>query len=216
MIKAIIFDLDGTLLDTSRDIRKVLNESLERFGLPAVSMENALKYLGNGARKLVARAVGGDDLTLIEEVYGDYFKRFAECDNKLTTLYDGEREVLERFLNSGIRLAVLTNKPQKAAERVVKQLLGGIGFEYIYGDSPEHPLKPNPATTLEIMAKLGVEKSETLFVGDGDADAKTAANAGIRCVSALWGFRTQSELESAGATEFARNFKELENKVFFA
>lgn len=105
-------------MDTSRDIRKVLNESLERFGLPAVSMENTLKYLGNGARKLVARAVGGNDLKLIDEVYGDYFKRFAECDNKLTTLYDGEREVLERFLNSGIRFAVLTNKPQKAAERV--------------------------------------------------------------------------------------------------
>lgn len=210
MVKGIIFDLDGTLLDTLPDIHRVLNGSLAAFGLPAVSMEDTKIMVGNGARKLVERAVGGDNSGIAERVYRHYSENFARCDNALTKLFVGEERTLASFTAKGIKLAVVTNKPQRATENVCARHLSRFCFSHIIGQSADFPLKPDPAAVLHIAGEWGIDKEELLFVGDGETDVETAANAGIKCVSALWGYRSRSRLESAGAELFAENYGQLE------
>jgi len=214
MVKLIIFDLDGTLLDTSRDIHKVLNGTLSRFNLPEIPIEKTMQYVGDGARKLIERAVGESRKDLWEEVYKDYSVAFANCDNKLTALYDGEREALEAFAAAGIKLAIITNKPKAATEHVFKEYLANYGFCKVLCQTEQFPLKPNPASTLYILDCFKLKKDECIFVGDGDADVKCAANAGVKCVSALWGYRSKNQLEAAGASVFVENFAKLEKLVF--
>lgn len=209
MIKAVIFDLDGTLLDTSRDIHKVLNASLKKFSVPEISLEQTINFVGNGAKKLVERAAGEKYASLAPSIYADFSKAFAKCENSLTALYDGEEYVLNRLKADGIKLAVLTNKPQKAAENVCKKHLEKFGFDCICGQTEDMPLKPDPQSTLKIIENFGIEKSECIFVGDGETDVLTAANAGIKCISVLWGYRKKEHLKAAGAEIFVNSFAEL-------
>lgn len=213
MYKAIIFDLDGTLLDTSRDIHSVLNASLAKFNLPLVTLEKTMQMVGDGAKKLIERAIGATGGELLDKVYKDYSAAFADCQNNLTNLYDGESEALKNFNLAGIKLAIVTNKLQRATEKVVDRFLSEFDFCQVISQSERFPLKPNPTSTLFVIDKMGVKKDECVFVGDGDADALTAKNAGIKCISALWGFRSKNQLKSAGATCFAENFTQLESVV---
>lgn len=213
MVKAILFDLDGTLLNTSVDICNTLNESLSLFGLPRVSLENTIKFIGNGAKQLIVRAVG-EKTNYIERVFSDYVVRFAACGNASTTLYEGEKQFLLAAKRAGIKLAVITNKPQNATDVVCKQFLSEFGFDFIIGMSDRFALKPNPESTLYVMTQLGVNKEEYIFVGDGETDVLTAKNAGITGVSALWGYRDRKTLENNGAVNFANNYDELYKFVF--
>ncbi len=209
MVKAIIFDLDGTLLDTSADIQGVINGSLKRFGLPEITLEKTIEFVGNGAKKLVERAVG-ERKDLTEAVYADYAVNFAACNNKLTKLYAGEEVALEEFNKRNIKLAIVTNKPQDATDNVYNEFLSRFSFCKVVGQSAGTALKPNPAETLKIIDEFNVGKKECLFVGDGETDVQTAKRAGIRCVSALWGYRSRTQLQSAGAKIFAENFRDLQ------
>lgn len=213
MIKLIIFDLDGTLLDTSRDIRKVTNASLKKFGLPEITYGQTLAFVGDGARLLVERAAGVADKELVDKVYADYSYNFVRCDNLCTTLYDGEDEVLTRLAARGVQFAVVTNKPQEAADRVCAQYLKKYGVERVIGGGEGVPRKPDPQSVLKLISEYDLDKNEVLFVGDGETDARTAINAGIKGVSVLWGFRSREQLEEAGAKLFANDFYELENIV---
>ena len=213
MTKLIIFDLDRTLLDTSRDIHKALNDTLKSYGVPEISLENTLKFVGNGARKLIERALGENYGHLLESVYKDYLVNFAGCGNALTSLYGYESEVLKNFAAAGVKLAIVTNKPQDATEIVCAQYLSEFGFELIVGQCDGAPLKPDPSSTLEIINKLAVEKENCLFVGDGETDIATARAAGIKCISALWGYRSRKQLEEAGGKTFASDFRQLEKMV---
>lgn len=212
MIKAIIFDLDGTLLDTSRDIHQVINTSLNTFNLPQISYDDTLKFVGNGAKKLVERAVG-ERTDMLQKVYSDYAERFANCDNNLTCLYPEEAETLKKFQEANIRLAIISNKPQRATERVYSKFLSNFNFNIVLGQTEYYPLKPNPASTCAILDKLGVSADECLFVGDGETDVETARAAGLKCVSVLWGFRTKEQLKTVGAENFAEKFSDLESYV---
>lgn len=208
MYKAIIFDLDGTLLDTSRDICIVLNDALYSFNCPQISLQKTIEYVGNGAKKLIERAVPpGFDKT--QELYEYYRVKFAACDNKHTVLYPGEDEFLRTIKSMGIKTVILTNKPDDAAHGVYKSLLSAYNFDIALGQTPRFPLKPDPSAVNYIIEELGVAKSECLFVGDGETDVATAANAGIDCASVLWGFRTRQQLSAAGAKIFASNYGEL-------
>jgi len=212
MYKLLIFDLDGTLLNTSLDIHAVLNESLKRFDLPELPLEKTISYVGNGAKKLVERAVG-ENKALFPAVYEYYAKRFSDIPNDLTVLYEGEEEALKSFQKAGLKIAVVTNKPQKATQKVCEKFFSDYGLYAVIGQSDKYPLKPDPTSTLSVIKSLGVEKNECLFVGDGETDVLTAAAAGIDCASVLWGYRTKSQLESAGAKLFFSAFGELVNFV---
>lgn len=212
MIKAVIFDLDGTLLDTSYDIHTVINTSLKQFNLPQICYEDTLKFVGNGAKKLVERAVG-ERTDMLQDIYSDYSERFANCDNEQTCLYPEEAETLKKFKDAGILLAIVSNKPQRAIERVYAKYLSNFNFNIVLGQTEYYPLKPNPASTNHILSELGVNCDECLFVGDGETDVQTAKAAGVKCVSVLWGFRCKEQLKEAGAENFIEKFSELERYV---
>ncbi len=212
MYECLIFDLDGTLVNTVGDIHAVLCRSLEKFNLPKITLEDTKKFVGNGAKKLVERAVGVRS-DMLEKVYADYSKNFAVCENNLSELYEGEAEALENFKASGIKLALVTNKPQRATENVYKKFLSKYGFCKVVGQCDGVPLKPDPTSTLKIISELNVGEGRALFIGDGETDVLTAKAAQIDCVSVLWGYRTRGQLEAAGAEIFANNYGELSRIV---
>ena len=192
-------------MNTAPDILRVLNRSLEKFSLPKVDLGSLYMMVGDGAHKLIERAVPSDRQQLVEDVYRDYIPAFAACDNANTVLYPGEGEVLTRLKKAGVKLCVLSNKPQAAAENVCADKLGGYGFDIVLGQG-KFPLKPDPAGAEYIMRSLGVKREECVFTGDGETDVRTARNAGMPCISVLWGFRSRDALERAGATVFAENY----------
>ncbi|MCD7729511.1 MAG: HAD family hydrolase [Clostridia bacterium] len=209
MLKLIIFDLDGTLLDTSRDIHKVLNESLAHFFLPQVSIEDTKRMVGNGARKLVEAAIPPDHKAITNMVYEFYSTLFVENGNDLTCLYANEDEVLRKLKAMGVKFAVVTNKPHAATQNVCNKFLADYNLDMVIGGGAGFALKPDASSTLNVIKTLGVDKSEALFVGDGETDVLTAKAAGIKCVSVLWGYRTKDQLQNAGADLFAENYTQF-------
>ncbi len=213
MYKTIIFDLDGTLLNTSLDIHRVLNDTLAHFSLPQISLEKTLEYVGNGAKLLVQRAIPQSATVNFEEIYGYYAAHFAACDNSLTSLYEGEEEVLFNLKKAGVKLALVTNKPQNATEGVYNKHLKKFGFDFVAGNTQEYPLKPDPTLALFAAKITGANAEECLFVGDGETDVQTAINAKMDGLSVLWGYRTKAQLKAAGAKNFVESYSELEKFV---
>ncbi|MGN0813511.1 MAG: HAD family hydrolase [Candidatus Coproplasma sp.] len=213
MFKTVIFDLDGTLLDTSMDIQKVLNNTLIHFNLPRISLEKTVEYVGNGAKLLIERAIPQSAMDNFEQIYAHYAKNFAACDNELTCLYPGEEEVLLNLKKAGIKLALVTNKPQDATEGVYEKHLKRFDFDFVAGNSLSFPLKPDPALALYAAKSTGARAEECLFVGDGETDVQTAINAKMEHLSVLWGFRSKLQLKAAGAKNFAKSYSELEKFV---
>lgn len=212
MYKTVFFDLDGTVLNTVPDIRAVLNGTLAAFNLPPLSERQTMEFVGNGAYELVRRAAG-ESCDNIPEIYARYVADFAACKNELSTLYDGEEEVLFNLKKKGVRLGIVTNKPQKATLNVYEKFFKRFDFFYVQGQEEGVPLKPSPEGVLNAVNKFSLDKRECLFVGDGETDVLTAANAGLDCVSVLWGYRTKEQLKGAGATRFAENFKKLQREI---
>lgn len=209
MIECVIFDLDGTLLNTSEEIHKLINRALDKFSLPAITYEQTVSYIGNGAKKLVERAVPSDNSQLIDDVYRYFTRIYAECANDHTSLYEGEEEFLNKIKEKGIKTAILTNKPQAATDNVYKKFLQPFRFNLVLGQSERFQTKPSPEAALYIAERLNVRTDECLFVGDGETDVLTAKNAGMAAVAVLWGYRNKNCLMEAGATVFAENFDQL-------
>ncbi len=207
-MKAILFDLDGTLLDTVSDIHVTVNETLRRFGYPEITSEQTRAYIGNGARRLLERALP-KDADNFEECYLFYRKRFSESENANTRPFEGEIEVLQR-LKEKARLAVITNKPQDATESCLRRFFPEGLFDFAGGDAGMFPCKPDPSLALYAALRMRVPVSECIFVGDGETDVETAKNAGMKQVSVLWGYRSREQLLAAGAKTFAADFCDLE------
>ncbi len=207
-MKAVFFDLDGTLCNTLADIRFHVNKMLRESGYPELSEEQTKAYVGDGARKLIERALpaGAKDA---DGCYERFLASFSQSDGALLSLYEGEREALLALKERGCKLAVITNKPQEATRRTLGKFFAEDFFDFVGGDSGMFPVKPDPSLTRYAALTLRVSPAECVFVGDGEQDVLTAKRAGMREIAALWGYRSREQLAAAGAAEFAENFGEL-------
>lgn len=201
-MKAFIFDLDGTLLDTLGDIGNACNKVLENSGFPTHPLEAYRRMVGSGFEKLAERALPAESgLTKgeLEKIVADMRTEYAANLMVRTRPYEGINETLERLIASNAGVAVLSNKPQPLTEKLIRSFFPEIPFFGIIGATPEMPLKPDPASTLRLLKKMNAVKQYSYYIGDSDVDMKTALNAGIKGIGAAWGFRGAEELKKAGA-----------------
>lgn len=209
MNKLVIFDLDGTLLDTLADIYEQMNIALAKFGYPERTYEQMRSFIGNGARKLVERSFGITDQEELEEKLKYYNKIYTECGSTKTALYKGIDKVLINLKERGFKLAILTNKPQISTDEVYKTYLESFNFDMVVGQSGSVKCKPDKTATLNILSELNVLPENTYFVGDGETDIITARNAGVKSIAVTWGYRDKEQLLEAGATVFASTPEQL-------
>lgn len=209
--RLVIFDLDGTLLNTIGDLAEAANHMLALRNLPLHDYATYCTFVGNGIMRLVERALP-ESLRTPETVaaarrdFLDYY--LAHIDEK-TVPYAGVSALLAALQERGVRLAVASNKFQAGTEKLVQTFFPEIRFEAVFGQRPEVPLKPDPAVVEEILARTGVAREEVLYVGDSAVDIQTAHAAGVRAIGVSWGFRSREELEKASADRIIDQAEEL-------
>ena len=194
-----IFDLDGTIADTICDLGDAVNYGLQQLGCPAHSYEAYKQMVGNGAKKLCERALPEDKKDKVQELHKLFKEYYSGHYLDKTKLYDGMKETVEKLQNSGVILAVATNKPEDVARKIIWELLPHINFVKILGGVDYRPTKPDSAILIEIFAALPDEENTVYMIGDSNVDVQTAKNAGISCIGCAWGFRGRAELAAAGA-----------------
>ena len=210
--KLVLFDLDGTLLDTLQDLTAAVNHILEELGCPKRSAAEVRSYLGNGARELVRLALpfAVEDGILDEHL--ERYKKYYNAHSKIETKpYEGVIELLGELKKRGVRTAVVSNKPDAATKSLCQEYFDGL-IDLAIGDRADIVRKPAADPILLAMRTLDCEVA--VHVGDSDVDVETAKNAGIPCVAVTWGFRDRHELESAGAEYFASDANELRACIF--
>ena len=201
----ILWDLDGTLLDTLEDLADGVNYALAQFGYPLRTLEEVRRFVGNGAKRLIDQAVPGDvDPQSVFDVFRTYYS--ANCQIK-TKPYEGIPEALAE-LGKKYPMAVVSNKPDMAVKPLCAQYFPGI---FARGESEDCPRKPAPDMVYKAMAEIGVDSC--VYVGDSEVDVLTAKNAGVPCLSVLWGFRDREEIEAAGGVYFCETREELVRKL---
>ncbi len=208
-IKNIIFDLDGTLLDTLDDLTAAVNHALRTFALPERSREEVRAFVGNGVRKLVERAVPQEtDERLFEEIFASFRAYYVRHSLDRTQPYPGILPMLTRLKREGCRMAIVSNKLQPAVTTLNDCFFSDFMLAAV-GESETVKRKPAPDGVLEALRLMGGAPSETLYVGDSEVDIATARNAGVACASVLWGFRDEPLLRASGATILLRAPHEL-------
>lgn len=195
-----IFDLDGTLLDTLDDLAASTNYALRHNRLPAHTTDDVRRFVGNGVRKLIERAVpGGEAHPLFEQTLADFREHYTLHSSDHTRPYPGVVALLERLRSHGKKIAVVSNKFHAATEALCCHYFPSL-VDVAIGESAEIRKKPAPDTVLEALCRLGADKCGAVYVGDSDVDIETARNSGLPCISVLWGFRDRPFLLSHGAT----------------
>ena len=202
MYKACIFDLDGTLTDTLESLTYSVNATLKELQLSAITSEQCKSFVGSGARFLIERALeasGDTELVHIEEameIYGRIFK--VNCTYRVAP-YEGIEDMLKVLKETGIRMAVLSNKPHLQTIDVVREFFGEDTFAHVQGQQEGVPRKPDPTAALYIAERLGVDPKECVYIGDSDVDMQTGNAAGMETVGVSWGFRPKEMLIEHGA-----------------
>ena len=215
MYKTVVFDLDGTLLNTIDDLADAGNRVCAARGWPQHTVEEYKYFVGNGIPKLVERfsppqartpAILADMLAAFQADYGAHLR-------DKTAPYPGIPALLARLKAAGVQLAVFSNKADPLARQVVADYFDTALFDAVRGALPGVPTKPAPQGTLALMQVIGADPAATLYVGDSNVDVDTAHNAGLPCCGVLWGFRTRQELTDAGAEHLAADAEELWNVI---
>ena len=200
MNKLVIFDLDGTLLNTIDDLGTAANHTLAELGLPQHTLDEYRLMVGNGMRKLIMRALPQDkasDDAFVDSTLAAFLSYYADHIDVYTKPYSGIPKLINSLSTRGYKLAVASNKIQAGAERLIEKFFPGIPFVAVMGNSPLYPLKPDAAVVEYIMDKAGTDRAHTVMVGDSGTDIQTARNAGIPIIAVSWGFRPRHELTSA-------------------
>ena len=198
MKKLVIFDLDGTLLDTIADLAESANYALKQLGYPTHDVETIRTFVGNGINKLLERALPSHEQTEENVIrMRSHFVPYYDVHNAdLSNQYPGIVSLLEDLQAKGIQIAVASNKYQEATVKLVKQYFPDIDFIEILGQREGINVKPDPTIVFDILQKADVSKEDILYVGDSGVDMQTAINAGVDAVGVTWGFRPRAELES--------------------
>lgn len=202
MLKLVSFDMDGTILDTVGDIAAALNRALEANGLPARPEKEIRMGMGGGGAIMLRMALPPslrDDNILHAKVMETYADLISGAFNVKTKPYEGILDLIKELRANGVYTAIISNKNDFFVKELTSIYFPGL-FEEACGCSDEIPLKPDPTVLLRLMERYGASREETLHIGDGDHDIHFAENAGVRCVSVTWGYRTADQLKSAGAT----------------
>lgn len=199
--KAVIFDLDGTLIDTLYDLGNSVNKALESMGYPGHEIDKYKNYIGSGTEAMVTRALPEQmrDSRTIELCLKKFNDIYETEFNVRSRLYEDIPELLNHLTESGVKLSILTNKPYVFTEKYVESHLCDWPFEVVIGHMDGIPRKPDPAGALKIIDMLGVNRSEIVYLGDTGVDMTTAKKAGVYPVGVLWGFRDEKELVEHGA-----------------
>ncbi len=209
-IKAVLFDLDGTLTNTLDDLAASTNYALERFGYPTHEIAKYRYFVGNGARKLVERALPEAARTSenIDRLLDAFLEHYSVHSLDTTAPYDGVMELIDELRRREMSLGIVTNKPDAAAQEIVADFFGDR-FDFILGQRDGIPTKPAPDMPLYVMRQLGLSPEECLFVGDSGVDILTGAACGAYPVGVLWGFRDEAELRENGAEQVISHPREL-------
>ncbi len=194
--KAVVFDLDGTILDTLGDLRDSVNFALKENNLPARTTQEVRAFVGNGIRLLIERAVPENTPTeTVDKCFNDFKAYYKDNSAILTKPYNGIYELLTRLKNAGVKLAVVSNKADFAVQALVEKYFSGF-FDFSVGEKENVKRKPAPDSVLCALDYLNVSKSEAIYIGDSEVDIETAENADIPCIAVLWGFRDKNLLQS--------------------
>ena len=205
-----IFDLDGTLLDTLQDLAAAVNFALRKNGMEEHSIDDIRRFVGNGVRKLIERAVpDGSKNPRIDEVFADFRSYYMQHSLDATKPYDGITEILQELQQRGCKMAVVSNKMMAATQELVAHFFPEI--EVAIGENEAEGIrkKPAPDMVFEALNRLGAEAESAVYIGDSDVDIQTAMNAGVPCISVLWGFRNREFLLEHGAQHFIEKPSEI-------
>ena len=195
----VLFDLDGTLMDTLEDLRDSVNHVISSRGFPERSLDQIRMSLGNGARVLLASSLPeGEDTPGFDDILQEYSQYYLTHNMIKTKPYEGVHQMLRELVSREFKVGVVSNKSDEAAKEIVRRFLGDV-VSVVIGESRSIRRKPAPDTVLEALKELGSNPWESVYVGDSEVDIKTAAAAGMDCISVTWGFRSEDFLRSAGA-----------------
>ena len=209
--RAVLFDMDGTVLDTLDDLTNAVNHVLGLYSMPPITRQQAAAYLGNGAKYLLTRSVPeGTPEGLIEELLRVYQPWYDSHCAILTAPYPGILPLMRALRAAGVSQAVISNKQDSAVKRLAERHFPGL-LETAVGESAAVRRKPNPDAVLHALREMDIERADAVYVGDTEVDLQTAKNAGLACAAVGWGFRTEAELREAGASRVFQSVRELQD-----
>lgn len=214
--KTVIFDMDGTILDTLQDLTDAVNAAMRYARVPERTIDEVRRFVGNGAYKVIERSLPeGTSTARIGEVLNYYRPYYQLHAQEKTAPYEGIPEALTALRSAGVRLAVVSNKPDGAVKRLADHYFPGL-FDAALGERSGLRIKPWPDLMEVAMGLLHAEPESTVYVGDSDVDILTAKNAGVACISAAWGFRDEAFLRKNGAETLLRSPDELYDAIMQA
>jgi phosphoglycolate phosphatase len=209
--KAVLFDLDGTLLNTLEDITNAVDDVLRGHHFPTHDLSDYRSFISNGIVMLITRSLPEDyrDEDTIKTCVEEFKEAYSRCWKRMTAPYDGTVETLEKLVARNLKLAVLSNKTHNLTKKCVQEFLPNIAFDVVLGLSDDIPPKPDPTGAIHIADELNLPANQILFVGDSAADMKAATAAGMFPVGVLWGFKTIEELQRSGAKVLVEHPEEI-------